>query len=69
MELRSVWGIVNRQIAIASARGIVRRRDSRMLAENGGNVVFTKDWVHYLLVRMGYIKRKAQKYHVRILKS
>jgi len=24
-------------------QGIVRRRDSKMLAENGGHVVFTKD--------------------------
>ena len=30
-----------------------------MLDENGGHVVFTKDWVHYLLICMGYIKRKG----------
>ena len=35
------------------------KKDSRMLAENGGYVVFTKDWAHYLLLRMGYVKRKA----------
>jgi len=29
-----------------------------MLAENGGHVVL-KDWAHYLLVRMGYVKRKG----------
>ena len=59
IELRIVGGIVNRQMAIASARGIVRRRDSRMLAENRGHVVFTKDWAHHLLVRMSYKKEKA----------
>ena len=51
-ELGRVGGVVNRVIAIASARGIVRKKDSRMLAENGGYVVFTKDWAHYLLLRM-----------------
>jgi len=39
--------------------GIVRRRDSRMLAENGGHVAFTKDWAHCLFVCMNYIKRKS----------
>ena len=58
-ELGRVGGVVNRAIAMASARGIVRKKDSRMLAENGGHVVFTKDWAHYLLLRMGYIRRKA----------
>ena len=58
IELRGVGGIVNRQIAIASARAIARRKDSNMLAENGGHVVFTKDWAHYVLVCMGYVKRK-----------
>jgi len=34
-ELMSVGGIVNK---IASARGIIKKRDSRMLAENGRHV-------------------------------
>ena len=59
LELGKVGGVVNRQIAIASAKGIVRKKDSRMLAENGGHVLLTKDWAHYLLLRMGYVKRKA----------
>ena len=55
-----VGGVINKTIAIASARGIVRKRDSRMLAENGGHVLLTKDWAHYLLIRKGYVKRKAK---------
>ena len=29
------------------------------LAENGGHVLLTKDWTHYSLVCMGYVKRRA----------
>ena len=59
LELGKVGGIVNREIAIVSARGIVCKKDSRVLAENGGHVLLTKDWAHYLLLRMGYVKRRA----------
>ena len=59
LELGKVGGLVNREIAIVSARGIVRKKDSRMLAENGGHVLLTKDWAHYLLLCMGYMKRRA----------
>ena len=52
-ELGRIGDVVNAAIAMASAKGIVRKKDSRMLAENGGHVVFTKDWAHYLLLRMG----------------
>ena len=58
-ELGRVGGVVNAAIAMATARRIVRKKDSRMLTENGGHVVFTKDWAHYLLLRMGYVKRKS----------
>ena len=58
-DLGKVGGGVNKELAIASARGIIRKKDSRLLAENGAPVALTKDWAHYLLVRMGYVKRKA----------
>ena len=58
-DLGKAGGGVNKELAIASARGIIRKKDSRLLAENGGPVALTKDWAHYLLVRMGYVKRKA----------
>jgi len=59
LELSKVGGVVNKPIAKASARGIIQKRDGRMLAENGGHVLLTKDWAHYLLLRMGHVKRKA----------
>ena len=49
-ELGRIGGVVNAAIAMASAKGIVRKKDSRMLAENGGHIVFTKDWAYYLLL-------------------
>ena len=37
-ELGRLGGVVNAAIAMASARGIVRKKDSRMLTGNGGHV-------------------------------
>ena len=50
---------MNVEIAMASAKGLVRRKDSRLLVKNGGYMVFTKDWAHHLLARMRLVKRKA----------
>ena len=59
IDLGKAGRVVNAEIAMASAKGLVRRKDSRLLAENGGYMVFTKDWAHHLLARMGLVKRKA----------
>ena len=48
--LKELGRIGGAAIAMASAKEIVRKKDSRMLTENGGHVVFTKDWAHYLLL-------------------
>ena len=58
-ETRKVGGVVNARIAIASATGILRRRNSNLLAVNGGHVVLTKEWARYSLNRLGYVKRKS----------
>ena len=55
-ETRKVGGIVNARIAIACATGILRRRNSNLLAVNGGHVMLTKEWARYLLNRLGYVK-------------
>ena len=59
MKLREVGGIVNSAIARASARGIIRMNNPKLLASNGGHIVLTKKWSKYLLKRMGFVKRKA----------
>ena len=41
-ETRKVGGVVNARIAIACSTGILRRRNSNLLAVNGGHVMLTK---------------------------
>ena len=38
---------------------VIRMKNSKLLASNGGHIVLTKDWSRYLLQRMGFVKRKA----------
>ena len=60
-KCRHTLGILaklNKVLAIASATGIIRKKDSRLLAENGGPVALTNDWAHCLLVLMGMPKEK-----------
>ena len=52
-------GVVNSEVAIAAAMGIIRKQDSNLLAQNGGHIALTRDWARSLLGRMGYVKRKA----------
>ena len=56
---REAGGVVNSEVAIAAAVGIVRKKDSNLLAQNGGHIVLTRDWARSLLGRMGFVKRKA----------
>ena len=56
---REAGGVVNSEVAIAAAMGIVRKQDSNLLAQNGGHIALTRDWARSLLGRMGYVKRKA----------
>ena len=58
MDLGKAGRVVNAEIAMVGAKGLVRKKDSQLLAENGGYMVFTKDWAHHLLAWMGIVKRK-----------
>ena len=44
LDLRKVGGHVNSAVAFAAGRGIVRSKDNRLLAENGGGIVLSKGW-------------------------
>ena len=57
--LRDSGGVINTSIAIAAATGIFRKRDTSLLAENGGHIALSKHWAQYLLQRMGYVKQKS----------
>ncbi len=58
-KVREGGGAVSGRIAIAAARGILRRCNQSMLADNGGPIHLTKYWAHSLLKRMNFVQRKA----------
>ena len=58
-SLRDHGAVVNTAIAISCAEGIVKNKDSNLLASNGGHIVLSKYWGKNLLKRMGFVKRRA----------
>ena len=52
-------GVVNAQIVMATARGVIMSHDVNLLAENGGYINITKDWAKRLLQRMNIVKRNG----------
>ena len=57
--LRANGAVVNTAIAIGCTEGIVKSKDSRLLASNGGHIVLSKHSGKHLLARMGFVKRRA----------
>ena len=57
--MRAVGGVVNTNICMAAAEGIVASRDQGLLAQHGGHIQITNAWARSLLTRMGYVKRKC----------
>ena len=57
--LRANGAVVNTAIAISCAKGIIRKKDSNLLAANRGHIALTKSWSKHLLERMGFVKRRA----------
>ena len=58
-SFRESGAVVNTAIAMACAEGIVRSKDTNLLACNGGHISITKDWAKNILHRMGLVKRRA----------
>ena len=58
-NLRKAGCPVNTAVTVGAATGLVRRKDSNLLAANGGHILLTRGWAQYLLNRMGFVKRKA----------
>ena len=56
--IRQAGGIVNYHIAIATARGVIKSKNSNLLVENGGHMDINKDWAKRLLGRMNLVKRR-----------
>ena len=51
--------VINAQIVIAAAKGIITGTDKSLLAENGGAIDITKNWAKSLLYRMNFVKRRG----------
>ena len=58
-RLRDNGTSVSTALVQAAAEGYLLARDRTVLVEYGGHVSLTKDWARSLLIRMGYVKRKA----------
>ena len=58
-ELRKLGVIINAHVVIAVGMGFVLNKDANLLEENGGHISLTKHWARYLLLRMGFVKRRA----------
>ena len=59
LRLREAGCVVNSEIVLGAARGIVMKHDSNLLDTNGGPIALKKGWANHLLTRMGMVKRKA----------
>ena len=57
--MRAVGSVVNTNICMVVAEGIVASRDQGLLAQHGGHIQITNNCARSLLTRMGYIKRKC----------
>ena len=57
--LRERGGVVNTAIVLACAEGIIKNKDSNLLATNGGHIALTRNWGKSLLRRMGFVKRRV----------
>ena len=54
-------GIVNSNILIAAAKGIIAHKKPGLLKDYGGSLEIGGKWAESFLIQMGYVKRKATK--------
>jgi len=57
-------GAVTTDVTIEGAIAIICRKDSNLLAKNGGHIALIRDWAQSLLDMIGFVKRKATKFSV-----
>lgn len=60
-QLRAAGGIVNCNILIAAAKGIISHEKPSLLKEYGGTLDFGKKWAESFLLRRQFVRRKATK--------
>ena len=56
-------------LAIAAGTGLVRKKDSNLLAKNGGHIALTRDWARSFLDRMGFVKTPRLKFQWKTSKN
>ena len=57
--MRSKGCPINTSIVMATALGIVKNHDSNLLSTHGSHIDINKHWGKNFLVRLGYVKRRA----------
>lgn len=57
--LRHAGGVVNTEVVIASARGLIMARNCSLMCEFGAHLDPDKPWAKSFLRRMGFVKRRA----------
>jgi hypothetical protein len=60
-NIRSAGGIVNRNIVLGAALGIIKTYEPSLLRENGGSLALTPTWACSFLRRLRFVKRKGTK--------
>ena len=59
--IRASGGIVNTNLVLAGARGLLKNKKPPVLVEHGGDVQLDKAWARSIMDRMGFTKRKGTK--------
>ena len=57
--MRDNGAVVKTSIAIATAMGVVCKRNRSLLKKEGGALKLTKNWAKSILYRMGFVKRRV----------
>ena len=60
-NLHLAGGIVNSNILIAAAKGIIAHKNPSLLKDYSGSLELGKKWAESFLLRRGYAKRKVTK--------
>ena len=59
LQLRAVGGVINVDVVMAAARGIVESKSRSMLVEYGGKIAIERSWSKFLLTRLNFVKCKG----------
>ena len=57
--LRKAGSVVNTSLVVAAAEGLLLCRNRSLLVQFGGSIKLNKPWAKSLLIKMGFVKRKA----------